>query len=280
MLIEVRQDLPLLVFGGPYSNLAATLAIREKAVELKIPNSNVICTGDIVAYCASPRECTDLIHDWGIHVVQGNCEDALGNDKFDCGCGFKENSSCDLASKQWYEYSKARIGEDQKVWMADLPNNLKINYHGKTIIVIHGGVNQQSQFIFRSSSTTDKLQQLKQTDSDIIISGHCGLPFGELIEDKAWLNAGVIGMPANDATTDVWYMLITPNAEGLEVSWHRLSYDFKNTQALMQSAGLNQGYINALGNGLWPSLDVLPETEIKKTGEKLSIATELISNKP
>jgi len=101
-----------------------------------------------------------------------------------------------------------------------------------------------------------------------------------LIEDKAWLNAGVIGMPANDATTDVWYMLITPNAEGLEVSWHRLSYDFKNTQALMQSAGLNQGYINALGNGLWPSLDVLPETEIKKTGEKLSIATELISNKP
>jgi len=164
--------------------------------------------------------------------------------------------------------------------MAYLPNNQRINYHGKTITSTQGEVNEQSKVICRSSSTTDKLQQLKQTDSDIIIGGHCGLPFGELIEDKAWLNAGVIGMPANDATADVWYMLITPNAEGLEVSWHRLCYDFKNTQALMQSAGLNQGYINALGNGLWPSLDVLPETEIKKTGEKLSIATELISNKP
>ena len=37
---------PLLVFGGPYSNLEATQAMRQRAEALSIPPGNVICTGD------------------------------------------------------------------------------------------------------------------------------------------------------------------------------------------------------------------------------------------
>jgi len=45
-------DTPVLLFGGPYSNLQATRALRAEATRLGIAPDHVICTGDVVAYCA------------------------------------------------------------------------------------------------------------------------------------------------------------------------------------------------------------------------------------
>ena len=78
----------MLIFGGPYSNLQATIAMQARAAELEIPAKRTLCTGDIVAYCAEPAETIDLIRSWGIHVVMGNCEESLAFSEPDCGCGF------------------------------------------------------------------------------------------------------------------------------------------------------------------------------------------------
>ncbi|MEM7565091.1 MAG: metallophosphoesterase family protein, partial [Pseudomonadota bacterium] len=54
-------DGPVLIFGGPYSNYAATAAMKSKAEALGIEAQNIICTGDMVAYCGEPVETLDLI---------------------------------------------------------------------------------------------------------------------------------------------------------------------------------------------------------------------------
>jgi hypothetical protein len=54
-MMKERLEPPLLVFGGPYSNLRALLAIRGRASELGITASSCICTGDVVAYCVEPE---------------------------------------------------------------------------------------------------------------------------------------------------------------------------------------------------------------------------------
>jgi predicted phosphodiesterase len=89
-------DQRLLIFGGPYSNLAATAALQARAQQLDIDASRVICTGDVIAYCGEPSETLDLIRDWGIHVVMGNCEESLANGEADCGCGFEPDSECSV----------------------------------------------------------------------------------------------------------------------------------------------------------------------------------------
>ncbi|HGG06309.1 MAG TPA: metallophosphoesterase, partial [Aliiroseovarius sp.] len=40
--------------------------------------------------------------------------------------------------------------------------------------------------------------------------------------------------------------------------FHRLSYDPDAAVALMQAAGLTQGYERTMTTGIWPSEDVLP----------------------
>ena len=267
-----NETRPLLIFGGPYSNLQATQQIQVVATELNIPTTNILCTGDLVAYCAQPDETVDLIKGWNIGVIAGNCEESVANGLDNCGCGFIEGSSCDLLSAQWYNYTLPRVSQQNKSWMQQLPEQIRFNYGGRNFTVIHGGIESNNQFLFASDSETKKQQQITLSDSDIVLAGHCGLPFGQITEQGYWLNSGVIGMPANDASALTWYMLISPTDDHLVCSWHRLSYDHNETAIQMQKAGLNNGYMKALSSGLWPSLDVLPESETKQTGKAITLA--------
>jgi predicted phosphodiesterase len=265
-----RIDAPLLVFGGPYSNLAATLALLNQAEHLNIPSEHIICTGDIVAYCAEPEQTSQLLRDSAIHIVQGNCEESLAEGSADCGCGFEPGMVCSTLSAQWYEYANSRISPHIRAWMGALPSAITLQMGRFQCRVIHGGVEQINRFIFASTPEHEKQQELDTFNTDIMIGGHCGLPFGQKTGDRGWLNAGVIGLPANDATQSVWYMLMQPQDEGLKVSWHRLEYDFSATYASMVENGLSD-YAQAVQSGLWPSMDVLPEAERGQVGHALEI---------
>ena len=93
---------PVLIFGGNYSNLEATVALQREAARLGIRPDNIVCTGDVVAYCADPVATVGAIRDWGIHVIMGNCEESLGWSQDDCGCGFEEGTACEQLSIDWY----------------------------------------------------------------------------------------------------------------------------------------------------------------------------------
>ncbi|MDV7340621.1 metallophosphoesterase family protein [Terasakiella sp. A23] len=262
---------PLLVFGGPYSNLEALKAIREVANVRNIPADHVLCTGDVVAYCADAKACADEIRDWGIAVVMGNCEESLGEGANDCGCGFEEGTGCDLLSKQWFDHASKQLDADDCSWMANLPRSIDLRFTPFKMRAIHGGVDQINKFVFASQKDVIA-DELRMADVDIVLAGHCGLPFAKQVGDQYWINAGVIGMPANDGGAHTWYCLIEPDERGLDVSFHQLSYDFAMTADKMRAQGLAEGYASALSSGLWPSLDVLPEVEKKNQGQGLSLS--------
>ena len=73
-LPTIDADGPVLVFGGPYSNLQATEALFAAAARLGIPAARIICTGDVVAYGADAVGCVSLLRNAGVAVVAGNCE--------------------------------------------------------------------------------------------------------------------------------------------------------------------------------------------------------------
>jgi len=259
----------VLVFGGPYSNLAATQAVRQRAEELEIPSAQVICTGDVIAYCAEPQETLQLIRNWEIPVVQGNCEESLGADAPDCGCGFIEGTTCSLFSVEWYQYATRKISTTDRAWMQTLPRHINFELAGCRIKIVHGGVRQINRFIFPSTPEAVKREELDLADSDILIGGHSGIPWGEKIDQRVWLNSGVIGLPANDGTPDGWFLLLTPEGKDIRCNWQRLSYAAVQAGHNMCEAGLQAGYAETLVTGLWPSMDVLPDSEKARRGKAI-----------
>lgn len=266
----------VLCFGGPYSNLQATEAMLAEINRRGIPPGNVICTGDVVAYCADPVATVEAIINSGIHVVMGNCEESLGFSSDDCGCGFKEGSECDVLSRQWFTYAGQKLSEKAREWMRSLPRTITFSLEGRRFTVIHGGVSEIGKFVFASTPCAEKkgeFESLTGPASPAIIGGHCGLPFTDLEnvpDGYVWHNAGVIGMPANDATPRGWFSTINSNPSGIEFSHHPLDYDWQTASFRMQQESLAQPYADALKTGLWPNMDVLRSEERLLKGQPVT----------
>ena len=265
-------DAPLIICGGAYSNLEALTALFDIADKRGIPSDHVIHTGDVVAYAADPVATSDLLREHGAPCIMGNVEESLGAGFSTCGCGFDEGTQCDVMAARWYAYADELVGDDLRMWMAQMPCHITFEMTGRTVRVVHGGVTVINRFLYPSTSPEEFEAELDNAEADIVIAGHSGLPFTRLLGRRIWHNSGALGMPANDGTTRVWYSTLTPVGGQIQIEHHALEYDYAAARQKMLDAGLPHGYADALSTGLWPSLDALPETERRRTGEPLAFA--------
>ena len=259
----------LLLFGGVYSNLQALEQLIAISEMEDIAPENCICTGDITGYCAQPEETIQLIRKWGALSIAGNVELQLASDSEDCGCDFKAGGRCDSFSKLWFPYTKGHLSKESLQWISEIPEHISFGYGGKKVTVVHGDFENTSEFIFKSNANSNKEKCFKETKSDVIIAGHCGLPFHQAIKEKLWLNPGVIGMPANDGTTRVWYMLLEIEEGVLKYTHRSFEYDYTTTQQLMFKNHLPEEYADTLKSGIWDNMEILPE--IEKMGQGIPI---------
>lgn len=266
----IEADGPVLIFGGPYSNLQATRAVLAEARRLGIPPARTICTGDLVAYCGDPLATIGCVADSGIAVVMGNCDEQLGLAADSCACGYPAGSTCERLSTDWYAQASALVGAAERAWLAALPRRLNLRIGGRRLAVIHGGVSAINRFVFATTPPAVKREELARAGCDGVIGGHCGLPFSELVDGRLWHNAGVVGMPANDGTPRTWFSVLTPMASGIRIDHRALDYDHAAAAQAMQRAGLPEEYRLALASGLWPSGDVLPPREARARGVALA----------
>ena len=251
-------DGPMLFFGGPYSNLQAFEALKDAAERLGIPADRMICTGDVVAYCADAEATVQAVRAHGCTVVAGNCEKQLAEGSDDCACGFDDNSQCSILAQGWYAHALDQVSKNSRDWMASCPDIAIFTKAGRRYAVIHGGATDISRFIWPVSEEETFTEEIKTVEGligtvDGIIAGHSGIPFVHSIGKRQWINAGAIGMPPNDGSSQTRFVVLDD-----EPQIHRLDYDFASAQLAMENVGLTQGYHEALSTGFWPSEDTLP----------------------
>lgn len=273
----------LLVFGGPYSNFQALWELQRIAERLGISPQNIICTGDVVGYCAQPEESVQLVKSWGISCISGNVEQNIVSGEDDCGCNYTEGGRCDTFSRTWFPYAVRSLSADSVRWMADLPQHLRFSYAGKSVAVVHGSPDQVSEFVFASTPWTTKEKHFQATATDVILAGHAGLPFADVrvsdVQNELfWLNAGVIGMPANEGTPCVWYLLLDDADGTFSYSFESFTYDNVLANQLMQENDLPDAYAKTLLTGIWDNCEILPEAEKALQGVPLLLSFYSTSN--
>ena len=259
----------VLLFGGVYSNLQALEALYEVAINENIAPENCISTGDIIGYCAQPEETIQFFKNWKARSIAGNVEIQLGENADDCGCDFTKGSRCDGFSQLWYPYAKSKLTHDSLEFIKNLPEFIQFEVANKKITVVHGSYFNTSEFIFKSTPWEVKAPNFQATESEIIIAGHCGLPFNESQNDLLWLNPGVIGMPANDGNASVWYLILEEQDNLLTFEHKNLIYNHSLANSLMLENGLPNEYAKTIISGIWDNTETLPDTEAKLQGQKI-----------
>ena len=250
----------VMLFGGPYSNLQATEAVLAQAVALDVPKGQLICTGDVVAYCAQPAETVAALCGAGAVVVAGNCEIQLAANALDCGCGFEAGTTCDVLSAGWYAHANAEVDAEARRWMTGLPDVVTFQQGDKRVAVIHGGVTDVARFVFSTAPEAVFDEEIAALEAlvgpvDLVVAGHSGIAFERRVGDVTWLNAGAVGMPEHDGRQETRFAVLRDGVPEIRA----LAYDAKSAFEVMQKARLTQGYDQALLRGYWPSEDVLPQ---------------------
>ena len=257
---------PILIFGGPYSNIHALEALQELCFKRDIPVGNVFCTGDIAGYCAFPDECIACIREWGIHCIAGNVEEQLRSGAADCGCNFSQGGRCDRFSQNWYQFALNNTSTLSIDWLRTLPSTLAFDYYQFSARVLHGSFSETAEFIFESTAWEKKERIFNESDSDLIFAGHSGIPFHHSKNGKHWFNAGVIGMPPNDGTHRVWYLTLSPEKDVIHYQFQHFDYDRNAAYAAMIASDLPTTYAESLKTGLWDNCEILPSRETAQQG--------------
>jgi predicted phosphodiesterase len=85
---------------------------------------------------------------------------------------------------------KAKLSASSLSFISALPEHISLLMLIKKVTVVHGSYFNTSEFIFKSTVWEDIVANFKATDSDVIIAGHCGLPFNKTQDGLLWLNPG------------------------------------------------------------------------------------------
>lgn len=250
---------PVAVYGGPCSNAHAARALFDRLDGQGVPAGARISTGDVVGYAAQPAECVALVRARGGAVVAGNVERQLAAAAEDCGCGFAEGTACAAWAEDWYAFARRQISEAARHWMEALPDVVTFTQATRRFAALHGGVTDIARFLWPCSPDAAFAEEIAVLEAvagpvDVILAGHAGIPFVKATGRHLWVNAGNLGMPANDGRPETVFAIV----EGGSARLHRLVYDWAGAAAVMRARGVAPAYARALETGWWPSEDVLP----------------------
>lgn len=210
--------------------------------------------GDVVGYGPDPEAVIELLRRIGAIGVKGNHDDAAA--------GGRSLLHFNSAARDAIEWTRARLGERDLAFLAELPERLEPE--GSVFTLVHGSPRQPIWEYVDSPEVAR--QNLNAFETPYCLVGHTHVPIvfrrqdGEIetlgMESgdrlhldgrRALVNPGSVGQP-RDGDSRASYLLL--DTETTEVTWTRVNYDIEATQAAMHEAGLPPTLARRLSFGL------------------------------
>ncbi|HEY8131574.1 MAG TPA: metallophosphoesterase family protein [Thermoanaerobaculia bacterium] len=251
----------LALIGGIYSNYQALQATLTDIARRGADSTFFL--GDLGAFGPHPDRIPELLIERGIGGIQGNYEESLSSGATDCNCGYTDPRDNHYAQIS-YDYTAKNTSDVYKRWMGSLPKSMRLECAGLRILLSHGSPRKINEFLWRSTSPDPFLRRMcDDYEADIIVCTHSGLHWHKQLADgRHVVNAGVIGRPANDGRTNVWYTLLTIRKDGVDVEFVPIEYDHAALAREMRAEKLPDEFIATIESGWWTTcLEILPAKE-------------------
>jgi predicted phosphodiesterase len=210
--------------------------------------------GDIVGYGPEPDGVVQRLRDVAATGVRGNHDDAA--------CGGATIESFNVDARAAAEWTRARIGEETRAYLAALPDLIVPADSGFTLV--HGSPRDPIWEYLDSPWAVQENLALLDTPHCFVGHTHVPIVFRQrrrggmaatvvppesclrLDDRRVVLNPGSVGQP-RDGNPEASYVILD-TAAGL-ATWRRVAYDIGATQAAMIAAGLPPRLVRRLSIG-------------------------------
>ncbi len=249
------------VFGGVYSNHRALARAVEDAWDRGA--EALFCLGDLGAFGPNPDRVPPILREHGVQVVRGNYDDSIARGLDDCQCGYTDPRDNHYARLS-YRYTFENTSEANRAWFGTFPEALRFRLGDLRVLACHGSPRRINEFLWESTTPTHFLRKLTDDHGcDLLLGTHTGIHWmRRLGADRAYVNVGALGRPANDGRTEVWYALLEARGRELDVEFVPVAYDHEALADEMRDEGLPDEFIETIRTGWWTTcLEILPGKE-------------------
>ncbi len=250
----------LALIGGIYSNYHALVATLHDIARHGADATYFL--GDLGAFGPYPDRVPELLIERAIEGIQGNYEESLAGGATDCNCGYTDPRD-NVYAQISYDYTAEWTSDAYKRWMGTLPKSMRFDIGGKRVLLSHGSPRRINEFLWRSTSPDAFLHRVcDEHEADVVVCTHTGLHWHKALDrGRHVVNAGVIGRPANDGRTNVWYTMLTLGSE-VEVEFIPIEYDHETLAREMRDEELPEEFVETIETGWWTTcLESLPAKE-------------------
>ncbi len=251
------------VFGGIYSNYLALEAALRDARQRNC--EAFFCLGDLGAFGPHPDRVFPLLHEHGVHCIQGNYDHSIGNELPDCQCGYTDPRDNHFARIS-YAYTLENTSPAHRVWLRTLRATTRLALGRYRVLMCHGSPRKTNEFLWESTTPDHFLDYLMcEYDADVILATHTGIKWHRpLTGDRHFVNVGVLGRPENDGRTNVWYTLLDARP-ALSVEFVPIVCDHERLAGEMRQERLPEEFVETILTGWWTTcLEILPAKERRR----------------
>jgi diadenosine tetraphosphatase ApaH/serine/threonine PP2A family protein phosphatase len=249
------------LLGGAYSNERALVAVVADAQRRGA--DGIYFLGDAGGFGPHPDRTVEALRRLPIVSIQGNYDEAIGNARTDCACGYTDPRDQAWAQLS-FDYTLERTSAGHRAWLAALPATLRLRVGVANVLLCHGSPRRQNEFLWESTTPRGFIDRLcTAAEADLIACTHTGLHWERRLDGgRGVVNVGAVGRPANDGRRCVWYALLEAGSNGVETTFVPVDYDWEALVRDMESEGLPGEFAETIATGWWTTcLEVLPARE-------------------
>jgi diadenosine tetraphosphatase ApaH/serine/threonine PP2A family protein phosphatase len=254
----------LLILSDVHANLEAL----EACLAVAPAYDSVTNLGDVVGYNASPNEVCDIIREMNCPVVRGNHDRACS--------GLSDLSEFNLVAAMSARWTQMTLRPEHQEWLRQLPEGPLRPETVPDIEFVHGSPRHEDEYVL--NIPTASLDFHLPGHSDLIFFGHTHLQGGfsyDLKEGKTrsfaptypnadqvvkaelqlepgeryLINPGSVGQPRDNDWRAAFAVFETNDDGPAIVTFYRVPYDVKQTQARIVSSNLPERLATRLALG-------------------------------
>ncbi len=260
MPVSSQPSARIALLGGLYSNYLALEVALADALGRGV--DEIYCLGDLGAFGPHPDRVFPLLAQHEVLCLQGNYDHSIGFALDDCQCGYTDPRD-NYFAKLSYDYTLANTSDSHRTWLRTLPSTRRLELGRHQVLLCHGSPRRVNEFLWESTTADGFLNYLlAEFQADVIAGTHTGLHWHRTLQNRHWVNVGVLGRPANDGKPNVWYTLLSETSQGLDVQFVPVQYNHQRLAAEMQQEKLPEEFIQTVLTGWWTTcLEILPAKE-------------------
>jgi predicted phosphodiesterase len=224
------------IIADIHANLEALQAVLQDVEAQRC--THIVCLGDIVGYCASPKECLDIIRGLRIPCVKGNHDEYCST--ISPVIGFNPQAA------KVIEWTRRQLTPDDQSWLKNLP--LVETVAGFTMVHATLDGPERWGYVF------DKLAaaaSFTYQSTSVCFFGHTHVPVAFIRDSvvrggtyskfkvepnrKYFVNVGGVGQ-SRDGVAKATYVIYDLDEQSIEL--RRLDYNIPEAKRKIEAAGL------------------------------------------